>query len=221
MFLDAAENTGMTKPTVYGFPQSTYVRTVRLACEEKSIDYELVPTGFSSEGLSDLNPFRRIPAFCHGAFSLYETSAICRYIDAAFDGPSLIPADSKAQARMEQWISVVNAYIDPPVIRDIVIERITRPLQNRPVDEEKCRDAKPRAAHALGVIEAALDGNEFLAGDSISLADFFLLPILYYFRDLPEGKEILSDLPRLGNWYQRMHERPSFTATQPPPPGER
>lgn len=211
----------MTKPTIYGFPQSTYVRTVRLACEEKAIDYDLVPMGFSSEGLSDLHPFRRIPAFRHGEVSLFETSAICRYIDAAFEGPSLVPADPASQARMEQWISVVNAYIDPPVIREIVIERITRPLQNRPIDEEKCLDAKPRAAHALGIVEAALDGNTFLAGDNISLADFFLLPILYYFRDLPEGSDILSGLSRLENWYQRLQERPSFAATRPPPPGER
>lgn len=211
----------MTNPTIYGFPQSTYVRTVRLACEEKGIDYELVPMGFSSDGLSNLHPFRRIPAFSHGDFTLYETSAICRYVNAAFEGPVLVPAEPEQQAKMEQWISVVNAYVDPPVIRDIVIERITRPLQNQSTDEEKCRAAKPRAAHALGVIEEALRESEFLAGDRVSLADFFLLPILYYFREMPEGSEVLQDSPRLEDWYARMSMRPSFAATQPPPPGER
>lgn len=211
----------MTKPSVYGFPQSTYVRTVRLACEEKGIGYDLVPMGFSSKGLADLHPFGRIPAFRHGDILLYETSAICRYIDAAFEGPSLIPADPAAQAQMEQWISVVNAYVDPPVIRDIVIERITRPLQNLPTDEEKCRAAKPHASHALGIIEKSLEGDHFLAGRHVSLADFFLLPILFYFRELPEGKEILSNLPRLKGWYRRMRDRPSFSATRPPPPGKR
>lgn len=211
----------MPSPQIFGFPQSTYVRTVRLACEEKGIDYDLVPMGFSSEGLSDLHPFQRIPAFAHGAVSLYETSAICRYIDAAFDGPRLIPESAVAAATMEQWISVINAYVDPPVIRDIVIERITRPLQNQQPDEEKCLSAKPRAAHALGVIEAELDGQDFLVGDTITLADFFLLPIIYYFRELPEGLEMMPTLPLLTKWYARMEARTSFAVTRPPPPGAR
>lgn len=82
----------MPDPTIFGFPQSTYVRTVRLACEEKGIAYSLVPMGFSSDGLSERHPFRRIPAFQHGTVSLFEVSAICRRIDAAFDGPALVPA---------------------------------------------------------------------------------------------------------------------------------
>ena len=206
----------MQNPTIFGFPQSTYVRTVRLTCEEKGIRYELVPLGFSSDTLPERHPFRRIPTFQHDDFCLYEASAICRYIDAAFEGPPLVPADASA-ARMEQWISVINAYLDPPVIRGIVIERITRPLQGLPVDEEKCRSAKPRAVHALGVIETALDGQVFLAGDGVSLADFFLLPIIYYLRQLPEGIEILPAYPHLETWYQRMRERPSCDRRGVPP----
>jgi glutathione S-transferase len=211
----------MVEPIVFGFPQSTYVRTVRLACVEKGVGYALEPLGFSSDGLADLHPFLRIPAFRHGEVSLYETTAICRYIDTAFEGPPLTPSGTADQARMEQWISVINAYIDPPVIRDIVIERITRPLQGRPVDEEKCAAAARRAAHALGVMDTALTGQDFLAGEDISLADLFLLPIIFYFRQLPEGSEVLPALPRLETWYERMEKRPSFSATAPPPPGER
>jgi glutathione S-transferase len=211
----------MPDPTIFGFPQSTYVRTVRLACEEKGVAYDLAPMGFSSDGLAELHPFRRIPAFRHGDVSLFEASSICRYVDAAFEGPALTPPDAAGAARMEQWISVINAYVDPPIIREIVIERITRPLQNRPADEEKCAAAKPRAAHALGIIDTALSKHDFLAGGEISLADFFLLPILYYFRQLPEGLEILPTLPHLGAWYRRMRNRASIIATTPPPPGER
>jgi glutathione S-transferase len=211
----------MPEPIVFGFPQSTYVRTVRLTCVEKGIPYSLEPLGFSSDRLADLHPFGRIPAFRHGDVSLYETTAICRYIDAAFAGPPLLPPGAGGQARTEQWISVINAYVDPPVIRDIVVERLTRPLQGQPVDEAKCTAAIPLAAHALGVIDTALTDQAFLSGDGVSLADFFLLPIIYYFRQLPEGIEMLPRLPHLETWYQRMRNRPSFAATAPPPPGER
>lgn len=211
----------MPEPIVFGFPQSTYVRTVRLACVEKGIAYTLEPLGFSSDGLAELHPFGRIPAFRHGDVLLYETTAISRYIDAAFEGPPLLPLAAADQARTEQWISVINAYVDPPVIRDIVVERLTRPLQGQPVDEAKCASATPRAAHALGVIDTALTDQAFLGGNNISLADFFLLPIIYYFRQLPEGIEMLPGLPHLETWYERMQNRPSFAATAPPPPGQR
>jgi len=211
----------MPEPIVFGFPQSTYVRTVRLACVEKGIAYTLEPLGFSSDALAELHPFGRIPAFRHGDVSLYETTAICRYINTAFEGPSLVPPGAADQARMEQWISVINAYVDPPVIRDIVVERLTRPLQGQPVDEAKCSAATPRAAHALGVIDTALTDQAFLSGDGISLADIFLLPIIYYFRQLPEGIEMLPSLPHLETWYERMQNRASFAATTPPPPGGR
>lgn len=211
----------MPEPIVFGFPQSTYVRTVRLTCVEKGIAYSLEPLGFSSDRLADLHPFGRIPAFRHRDVSLYETTAICRYIDAAFEGPPLLPPGAADQARMEQWISVINAYVDPPVIRDIVVERLTRPLQGQPVDEAKCAAATPRAAHALGVIDTALTTKAFLSGDDISLADFFLLPIVYYFRELPEGITMLPGLPHLESWYERMQQRSSFAATAPPLPGER
>lgn len=211
----------MSKPTVYGFPQSTYVRTVRLALAEKGIDYDLVPTGFSSERLMELHPFRRIPAFQHDTLTLFETTAICRYIDDAFDGPALSPADPAGRARMEQWISVINAYLDPPAIRVIVIERITRPMQGQTTDEAKCLAARPLADHALSVLDGALDGQDFLAGDTTSLADFFLLPILFYLRQMPEGTALLPGYKNLEAWYGRLETRQSFGATQPPAPGAR
>ena len=53
------------------------------------------------------HPFGRIPAIEHGDFKLYECQAILRYIDAAFDGPSLTPREPKAMARMS-WRSAAS-----------------------------------------------------------------------------------------------------------------
>lgn len=211
----------MSVPVVFGFPQSTYVRTVRMAFEEKRVEYELVPMGFSSEGLPEKHPFSRIPAFEHGDLALYETSAICRYIDAAFDGPALIPEAPADLARMEQWISVANAYVDPPVIREIVMERVVRPMLGETVDEAKCANAAPMARHALGVVDDDLADRNFLVGDSPTLADLFLLPMVFYFRQMPEGIDMLPSFNNLGRWYAQMEARDSFAATLPPPPGER
>src|SRR4051794_14875256 len=101
----------MAKPRVFGADYSVYVRIVRLALAEKGVDYDLVPLDIFAEGgpppdYLDRQPFARIPAFEHDGFALYETSAITRYIDEAFDGPALQPTDTIERARCNQLISI-------------------------------------------------------------------------------------------------------------------
>ena len=80
------------KPILHGPGYSTYVRTARLAFEEKGVDYDLdhfdFMDGFPDEHLAR-HPFGRVPTLTHGDFALYETVAICRYVDEGFDGPPL------------------------------------------------------------------------------------------------------------------------------------
>ncbi|MBS0333893.1 MAG: glutathione S-transferase N-terminal domain-containing protein, partial [Proteobacteria bacterium] len=100
----------MSKIIVHGVPGSPYVRMPLLACEEKGAPYELAAMTFGSgvtktpEHLAR-HPFGRIPAIEHGEFKLYEAQAILRYIDRAFDGPALTPADARAAARMDQVLN--------------------------------------------------------------------------------------------------------------------
>jgi glutathione S-transferase len=70
----------MTAIRIHGVPPSTFTRTVRLACHEKGIDYELVPT-MPSE-ITALNPFRKIPAVSHGDLVLFtnESSLVRGYL---------------------------------------------------------------------------------------------------------------------------------------------
>lgn len=68
----------MTDVVIYGFAQSSYVRTTRLVCEEKGVAYELAPVEFGSPAHLELHPFGKIPAFRHGDLVLHETSAIAR-----------------------------------------------------------------------------------------------------------------------------------------------
>lgn len=90
---------------LYGAAWSVYVRIVRLALEEKRVKYDLVEadvfaeTGVPNEHLTR-HPFGCIPAFQQGDFHLYETGAIVRYIDDAFPGCKLQPADPRARAKV-------------------------------------------------------------------------------------------------------------------------
>jgi len=65
-------------------------------------------------------------------------------------------------------------------------------------------------------VELRLLGMQlFLAGDTLSIADVILAPQLDFLAATPEGKILLEDT-RLGQWLDRMNERPSMQATRRP-----
>jgi glutathione S-transferase len=207
----------MSDVKLYGFPRSNYVRTARLVLEEKGVAYDLVPMDIGSEELIAVHPFGKIPAFAHGDFEIYETSAICRYVDEAFDGPSLQPADTKRRAWMEQWISSLNRNYDTDLIRHVVIERLVVPMRGGETNEARIAEAMPRITREMEVLESWLAGHAYLAGDTVSIADFLLVPMLAIFRTMPEGETTLAGRTEIARWWEAMAARPSFAATAPPP----
>ena len=204
----------MADVKLHGFPQSTYVRSARLALEEKGVAYDIQPVEMGSADHLAVHPFGRVPALSHGAFKLYETAAICRYVDEAFDGPALQPADPKGRALMDQWISAGNCYYDAHIVRHVIMERIIVPMHGGTTNEQRIKDVMPQITRDLDVLDGWLSNHSYLAGDSVSIAEFFLIPILFYFKMLPDGKA-LEGRANIDRWWAALESRPSFTATIP------
>src|SRR6185312_4038374 len=99
---------------LHGYRHSVYLRIVRLALAEKGTSYERIEVNPFAPDLPkaylELHPFGKVPALVHVGFAVYETAAIVRYVDRAFPGPALQPADPRALARMDQIMAVVDAY---------------------------------------------------------------------------------------------------------------
>ena len=210
----------MAKPIIYGPAYSTYARTVRLALEEKGVDYDLVEVDLLAgatkrpEHLAR-QPFGKVPAFEHEGFELYETDAIIRYIDAAFPGPELEPTDAKGKARMAQAINIIGGYAYPCMIGQIFIQRAVMPMMGNTADEAAIAAAIPQAETCIKALEQLIDGNPYLAGDRLSLADLLLIPVYDYVAQTPEGGKLLADAPNLRRWWDGVRTRASVTKTRP------
>lgn len=207
----------MSEPTVFGAAYSVYVRAVRLVLAEKGVDYRLEPVDVFGQGGPPAehlarHPFGKIPAFEHDGFTLYETGAITRYVDEAFEGPALQPAAPAARARMNQAISVLDHYVYPILVWGIYVERVVAPLAGRAPDEDKIAHALPRAWACLDALEALGGDGPWLAGADLTLADLHAAPMFDYFVTAPEGEALLEDRPRLSAWWARMATRPSLIA---------
>ena len=204
----------MTDVILYGLPPSSYVRTAMMILACKGVPYTLTPVNFRSEEYRATHPFSRMPALKHGEVQLFESLAIGSYVDDMFDGPALIPSDPVARARMFQWISVVNDYVYDVMVRQCVAERFVKPMRGLDPDEEKIAAAKPLIATQLAVLEEALTAD-YLCGDTLSLADLFLAPILAYLGGTPEGRDLLPAHARLAAWQERMAQPPGYSEINP------
>jgi glutathione S-transferase len=210
----------MADPIIFGPNYSTYVRSVRMALEEKGAAYKLHEVDiFSGENQNPdflaRQPFGKVPAFEHDGFQVYETDAITRYIDMTFEGPSLQPHDARGQARMTQIIGIVNAYAYPPIVGKLVIQRLVMPKLNETPDEQAIAEALPDARKVLAELERLIGENAYAAGSHLSLADLQLLPVLDYLSMTPEGGELLADVPRVKALHAKLAERESAKRTAP------
>ncbi|MGH6942947.1 MAG: glutathione S-transferase family protein [Geminicoccaceae bacterium] len=208
------------KPTVYGPAYSTYARTARLALEEKGVDYDLVEVdvlqgaGKSPEHL-ERHPFGKVPAFEHDGLALHETDAITRYVNEAFQGAALEPSDVRARARMTQAINIIDSYAYPSMITAIVVQRAIMPMLGQATDEGAIAAALPQAETCVRTLEKLIDGNTYLAGDTLSRADLLLIPVYDYFSQTPEGQKLLGAAPNLKRWWDKVRNRPSVERTRP------
>jgi glutathione S-transferase len=206
------------KLVVYGADYSVYVRIVRLALHEKGVDYELVPIDAFARGgpgpdYLKRQPFGRVPAFEHDGFRLYETGAIARYVDEAFDGPKLQPTDAKARARMNQIVSIADAYVYRTLVWDVFVERVNRPLRGELPNESRIQAALDRAETCFSAITALKENSAFMVGEQVTLADLWLAAMFDYFLRTDEGRTLMAGYPALGLWWSHISVRQSVAAT--------
>ena len=161
-----------------------------------------------------------MPILRHHDFVVYETAAIVGYIDDTFDGPRLTPADPRQRARMNQWISAINGYYYPYLIYHVSHERNVFPQLGISSDDKVVAHAMPKVEVCLRVLERELGSeNEFLCGSALSLADFYMLPIVHAFGFAPEGQAMYPNFPAICAWRERLEALPTlkrFRAAQPP-----
>ncbi|TPI49988.1 glutathione S-transferase family protein [Mesorhizobium sp. B2-9-1] len=205
----------MAKPTLYGADYSVYVRIARMALEEKGVGYELVPLDiFAAEGIPawylEHHPFGRIPAFEHDGFRLFETGAITRYVDEAFDGPALQPADARGRARMAQITGMLDAYGYRAMVWDVAVER----LEKVPPDEALIASGLSQAETVLKVLTSLKAKGPWLLGEQLTLADLHAAPIIAYFLKVEEGRDLLARFADIRDWYARVAERQSFARAE-------
>lgn len=138
-----------------------------------------------------------------------ESVSICRYLDAACEGPKLFGATAKEAALIDMWIRRVEFGLMQPVGS---FWAHAHPLTARVITQFKefGESNRARTMAAYAQLEKELGDNPFIAGQEYTAADVMALTTVDFadWIGLPMGEET----PRLKAWRARVSERPSAQA---------
>ena len=193
---------------IYGHPMSTCTRKVLMTLAETNTPYELQVVEFATGDHKKpphlaRQPFGQVPALQDGDFELYESRAMCRYINDKTGG-SLVPRDLRDRARMEQWISVETSNFTAPVMKFIY-----QHIFQRPQTPETIATATEQVSAALSIMDKQLASQPFFVGDHLTLADICFMPYFEYAMKTP-AKDIIGKYPNVAKWWGRVSEKPNW-----------
>jgi len=203
---------------IYYHPASTTSRPLMLFAQESNLqaDFQVIDL-FTGEHYKPpyeaINPNHLVPAMDDGDFRLTESSAILKYLAEKTSSP-LYPKDLKERARINERMDWVNTQLCRDLAYGLVYPQIF-PHHKRPTDEaqkETLKWGKERAAGWLKVMNDQLLGKQFLAGDKMTIADFFAAPFVALAETVgsnlgsyPKVKAWLAGMKALKSW-QKVNE---------------
>lgn len=170
-----------------------------------TVDGQLVP--MHSPAHLALHPFGQVPVLLHDGNRVFETVAICRYLDRAFPDSSLDPEDAASRTLVDQWASALITTVDTRLVRRYLLQ-VAGPGNAAPLEGAALAQAETAVDNTLDALEHQLGEQDFLCGTRYSLADALLAPMFDYLTRIP-GREWLAARPGLAAYLQRLRQRPS------------
>lgn len=191
-------------------------RRVRIFLAEKGIEVTLIPVdmgalGHKSDEVTHRNPLQRLPILeLDDVTTLTETVAICRYIEELHPEPALFGRSALGKAQVEMWQRRVELHLLMPVAHAF---RHIHPAMKEwevPQIAEWGEANKPKAIEFLRILDDHLADNEFLCGDTYSIADITGLVAMDFMK--PARIDVPQELAHVARWYAALKARPSSGA---------
>lgn len=227
--------------TLYHHGSSVCAAKVRLVLAEKQVEWDghyldILAGEHHNPDYLKLNPKAVVPTLVHNDHVITESSVICEYIDDAFPGKKLKPADPLTCANMRLWTKRVDEEVHPHVRpityvtthRHTILQRSPEEVEQHiandpdPVWRERKRgwifqgfdapDVKI-AIHSfdklLGDMEKTLEHSKWLTGEGYTLADGALTPYLNRLEMLSLA-QMWHNRPHVTRWFEQVRSRDSF-----------
>jgi glutathione S-transferase len=151
-----------------------------------------------------IHPHGVVPALVDGDLTLVESSAIVLHLADKFPDKHLAPPlGTNERAQYYRWIVYIPATVDP------VLETLTMQLKFTPEDKRNhgaIDSAKRKLENIAKVLEGALDGRQYIVGESFTAADIIVASAIGWMGFIG----LLGDHPKLAAYLENLQKRPAY-----------
>lgn len=188
----------------YYSPLSPPCRSIQLVAKALGIELNLkLINMFEKEHLKPeyikINPQHTVPTLVDNGFVIWESRAILVYLVEKYGkDDSLYPKDPQGRALVNQRL-----YFDMGTLYKSLADYYYAPFQNREQDPEQLK----KAEEALGFLNTFLEGNTYVAGDRLTIADISILASLSGFTVFNLD---LSKYPNVVRWQENGKKVPGW-----------
>ena len=176
-------------------------QTVRWMLEEIGAPYETHILGYGTsmkeEPYLSINPMGKVPAIVHQGRVVTEVAAICCYLADAFPDKKLAPPPSD-RADYYRWIFFTSGPIEAAFSN--------KAAGWEPTPERQRMFGYGNYDLAIGTLEQALAGKDYIAADHFTAADLFVGANINFMLQF----KLLEPKPVFVDYARRMTDRPAY-----------
>ena len=184
-------------------------RGIKLGKDIATEEIDIIAGDNRKEPFLSKNPGGQSPCLetDSGAF-ISEITVICEYLDEQFPGQSLIGSTAEERANTRMWVRRIDLNVCEPLANGFRYSQGLDMFKDRmTVIPAAAEGLKGLAQEKIGWIDGLMAGREFVAGDSISLADVLLYCFLAFGEQV--GQPLNRDNANIAAWFDRMAARPT------------
>jgi glutathione S-transferase len=200
---------------LYNNPLSSNARRVLLTAHVLGVPLELVQVNLKEDAerarLREVNPNGKLPVLEDGSYVLWESCAIMQYLADQKHDQELYPQDPRARADVNRWMFWTCQHF-APAVGVLTFENIWKGM--RGLGEADPRELARGERDLLqfgAVLDAQLEGREWVTGKALSLADLTIAPSLMY---IERGRLPLDRFANLMAWFERIKALEAWKKTE-------
>ncbi|MDI1451125.1 glutathione S-transferase family protein [Polyangium sp. 6x1] len=202
----------MTQLTLISHELCPYVQRAAIVLAEKGVEFERVDIDLSKkpDWFLAISPLGKVPLLRvrdEGGKEavLFESLAICEYLEETQPGPKLHPEDAIERARDRAWFDLASG-----LLGDIWALETTK-------DPDVFEAKRKAIAAKVEILEGAVSDGPYFHGRTFSMVDAVIASAFRYFEviDAIRDTRVFETAPRVRAWRAALAERPSVKGAVP------
>jgi glutathione S-transferase len=197
------------KLRLISFAVCPYVQRAVIALREKQVAHETtyIDLRQKPDWFSKLSPRGKVPVLLADELPIFESQAICEFLDEVCAAPRLMPSDPFERARDRGWFQFAEDVLGPIYRRMYALDEATFDKASAELDA------------AFARLDQELADRQFLSGDGsrFGMADIAVAPAFSKLSVLKSlgDYELPERLSRVLDWGKRLVARDSVRSSLP------